>query len=409
MMKKRYAPRAPQWGVAAAALGMTLLAAAAALAILVPNQAQAQGSTYWLYVAAESDDVVEKITFTPQGGFRLVKSVPVGIWPTETEGPHGLALSADGRYWFVSIAHGNPFGLLFKYETEDDLYVGDTTLGLFPATMSISPSTGLLFAANFNLHGDHVPSSISVVETESMTEVAQIPTGVMPHGSRMNGQGSRQYTVAMMNDELREIDAYKLSTSRILPLSENAPSWHHYQETGNGVMAEGHSMDGMSMGDDAMAGMEGHHAMKPPLAKPTWVTQVTPQGKVYVAGNGNATIYEVDIEDWAVSRTFEGTGKGVYNLDVTPDGKIVVGTYKSDRGVGIWSTETGEELARIATLRPIPHGVVISPDGKYAFASIEGIGGEPGSVEAYSLETFERVANIDIAKQAGGILFWKAE
>ena len=366
----------------------------------------AQSNTYWMYVAAESDDVVEKLAFTPGGGFRHVKSVSVGIWPAETEGPHGLALSPDGQHWYVTIAHGNPFGLLFKYETEDDVYVADTKLGLFPATMSVSPSTGLLFAANFNLHGTHVPSTISVVETESMTEVAQIPTGVMPHGSRMNARGSRQYTVAMMNDELREIDAYKLRTSRILPLSENAPSWHHYQETGNGLVDEDHAM-----ADGSMSGMDhdAHHEMKPPLVKPTWATQVTPQGKVYVAGNGNATIYEVDVDEWKVARAFEGTGKGVYNLDVSTDGKILVGTYKSARAVGIWDTESGEELARIDTLRPIPHGVVISPDGRFAFVSIEGIGGEPGSVEAYSLETFERVANIDIGKQAGGIVFWKSE
>ncbi|NKB88301.1 MAG: YncE family protein [Acidobacteria bacterium] len=404
MTKQRYRPRVLEPGVIIAALATLALIVTTAVAVVTPRQASAQNGTYWLYVAAESDDVVEKLAFTPGGGFRLDKSIPVGIWPTETEGPHGLAISPDGEHWYVTIAHGNPFGLLFKYETADDLYVADTTLGLFPATMTISPSTGLLFAANFNLHGDHVPSTISVVETESMTEVAQIPTGVMPHGSRMNPQGSRQYSVAMMNDELREIDAYKLTTSRVLPLSENAPSWQHYQETGNGLMDDSHAM-----GDHQMAGMEGHHEMQPPLVKPTWATPVTPQGKVYVAGNGNATIYEIDVEEWAVSRTFDDTGKGVYNLDVTPDGKILVGTYKSDRGVGIWSTETGEELARIPTIRPIPHGVVISPDGKFAFVSIEGIGGEPGSVEAYSLESFERVANIDIAKQAGGIVFWKAE
>jgi len=403
---QRYKARGTQPGVVTAGLAMTALLAMIALSMGGSGSASAQGSTYWMYVAAESDDVVEKLAFTPGSGFRHVKSVPVGIWPTETEGPHGLALSPDGRHWYVSIAHGNPYGLLFKYETEDDAYVADTKLGLFPATMSISPSTGLLFAANFNLHGDHVPSTISVVETESMTEVAQIPTGVMPHGSRMNARGSRQYTVAMMNDELREIDAYKLRTSRVLPLSENAPSWQHYQETGNGLADEDHSM-----GDEAMAGMDhdAHHEMRPPLVKPTWATQVTPQGMIYVAGNGNTTIYEVDVDAWKVVRAFEGTGKGVYNLDVSADGKTLVGTYKGDRAIGIWDTESGEELARIATLRPIPHGVVISPDGKYAFVTIEGIGGEPGSVEAYSLETLERVGNIDIAKQAGGIVFWKAE
>lgn len=402
------------WKSAAALLLCAVLALVVMAAPVPSEAAPPQRDTYVLYVAAESDDVVDKIAFGADG-FRRLASIPVGIWPTETEGPHGLAISPDGAYWFVTVAHGNPFGILFKYETETDTYVSDVTLGLFPATMSISPSTGLLFAVNFNLHGDHEPSSVSVVETDSMTEVAQIPTGVMPHGSRLNARGSRMYHVAMMDDELREIDAYKLRPSRVLPLSENAPSWHHYQETGNGLM-ESHATAGHGGGDgDASghtgmqdsAGMDGHHDRKPPLAKPTWATQVTPAGKIYVAGNGNRTIYEVDEESWTVTRTFTDTGAGPYNLDVSPDGRILAVTYKGDQAVGFWDTETGEELARHQTRRPVPHGVVISPDGRYAFFSIEGIGGEPGSVEAYDLETFERVGHLDVAKQAGGIALWE--
>jgi len=387
-----------------------ILAVVVALAALGVADAAPQSPSYTLYVAAESDDVVEKIVFT-DGQLRLEKSIPVGIWPTETEGPHGVTISPDGEYWYVTIAHGNPFGTLYKYSTASDSYVDEVQLGLFPATMSVSPSTGLLFAVNFNLHGDHVPSTVSVVETESMSEVAQIPTGVMPHGSRMNPAGSLQYSVAMMNDEVREIDAYRLETRRVLPLSDAAPSWMHYQHTGNGLMeadAAGMDHDGGMEGAEHEGDMDhdAHHAMSPPKAKPTWVTQVTPQGRVYVAGNGNATIYEVDVDSWKVTRTFGPTGAGPYNLDVTPDGTLLVATYKGDRGVGVWNTETGEELARIATLRPIPHGVVVSPDGRYAFVSIEGIGGEPGSVEAIDLQSLERVDNLDIAKQAGGIALW---
>ena len=377
-----------------------LLATALTILNAAPGRA-APDDTYYLYVAAESDDIVEKIAFGPDG-FRRIRSIPVGVWPTETEGPHGMTISPDGRYWYVTVAHGNPFGILFKYEAETDEYVGDVTLGLFPASVVISPSTGLLFAVNFNLHGDHVPSSVSVVETESMTEVAQIPTGIMPHGSRMDASGSRQYSVAMMNDELREIDAYQLRNRRILPLSENAPSWELYRQTGNGLLEETVEPSG----DETDHG-EGA-AMKPPLIKPTWVSPVTPQGKVYVAGNGSARLLEVDVEDWKVERTFN-TAAGPYNVDVTPDGKLLVVTYKSSKSIGIWDLELGEEVAKIDTLRPIPHGVVCSPDGRYAFVTIEGIGGEPGSVEAYDLQTLQRVGNIDLAKQAGGIALWKVE
>ena len=77
--------------------------------------------------------------------------------------------------------------------------------------------------------------------------------------------------------------------------------------------------------------------------------------------------------------------------------------------MGIWDLEEGREAARIRTRRPVPHGVVVSGDGKYAFATLEGIGGEPGTLEVYDLSSRERVAHVDTGKQAGGIALWKME
>lgn len=53
------------------------------------------------------------------------------------------------------------------------------------------------------------------------------------------------------------------------------------------------------------------------------------------------------------------------------------------------------------------HGVVISPDSRYAFVSVEGVGAEPGKVDISDLRTFERVADVPVAQQAGGIASWK--
>ena len=63
---------------------------------------------------------------------------------------------------------------------------------------------------NFNLHGDMVPSSVSVVSTQTMTEVARIKTCTMPHGSRLNPQGTKQYSAFMMDDMLVEVDTATL-------------------------------------------------------------------------------------------------------------------------------------------------------------------------------------------------------
>ena len=382
---------------------LVALLAAVALSTGAVVAAQAQ-STYTFYVAAESDDVVEKISFGP-GGLRLVKSIEVGSWPTEIEGPHGLAVSPDGSYWYLSLAHGQPgpFGSVVKYATEDDAWLGEVEVGMFPATMAISPSIGLLYVANFNLHGLPEPSSISVIDPDSMSEVGRVDVGVMPHGARMNREGTRLYSVNMMDDVLVEIDAYRMEITRQLGLTTRAA--HQLDGTHERHMAELAAAPGEAGGEGNRGNM-GMSATE--VVKPTWATSPTAGGKIYVAANGGAKIMEIDLESWAVEREFE-TPAGPYNLDVSADGTMLAVTYKSSKSVGFWDLESGEEVGRVATLRPLPHGIVISPDGKYAFSTIEGIGGEPGSVEAYDLTTFERVANLDIGKQAGGIVFWKMQ
>ncbi|WP_373396333.1 hypothetical protein V8V91_16715 [Algoriphagus halophilus] len=57
----------------------------------------------------------------------------------------------------------------------------------------------------------------------------------------------------------------------------------------------------------------------------------------------------------------------------------------------------------------VSHGVSISPDSKYAFISVEGIGGEPGTMDVIDIKNAKKVASVDMGKQAGGIIFWKME
>ena len=172
---------------------------------------------YYVYVTAESEDEVALIKFDGVNAV-VEKTIPVGVWPAEIEGPHGINVSPDGKYWYLSLAHGNPFGTLYKYSTETNQVVGTVTLGLFPASLQVSTATGLLYCVNFNLHGDMVPSSVSVVDPENMLELKRIETGVMPHGSRISANGLYHYSVAMMSGELFEIDASRLKVNRVLQL-----------------------------------------------------------------------------------------------------------------------------------------------------------------------------------------------
>ena len=332
--------------------------------LLACGVSSALAQEYHVYVAAESDDEVAHVRFDGETA-TVEETIAVGTMPTETEGAHGMTVSPDGQHWFVSIAHGKPYGRVVKYATGTNEKIGAADVGMFPATMAISEATGLLYVVNFNLHGEMEPSTVSVVDPAAMIEVDQVETGPMPHGSRLSPDGRRQYSVAMMNGTLYEIDTATLDVTRSL-------------QTGDAD------------------------------SKPTWVQPHPTEPLAYVAHNGADEVVEVNLDTWTLTRRFAtGTGTKPYNLDVTPDGQHLVVTYKGSGETGIWDLDAGESVARLRNSRTVSHGVVISPDSRYAFVTAEGVGGEPGAVDVFDLTTRERVASVDVGKQAGGIAFWR--
>lgn len=343
---------------------LRLLTLAAFVAVLASPVALAQD--YFVYAAAESADEVALVRFDGEEA-TVEETMSVGALPVETEGAHGMTVAPDGEHWFVSIAHGKPYGRVVKYETGTNRRVGAAEVGMFPATMEISETTGLLYVVNFNLHGKEEPSTVSVVDPASMTEVDQIEVGVMPHGSRFAPDGQTHYSVGMMDGTLYEIDALQRTVTRTLETGDGSP-------------------------------------------EPTWVHPHPSKPLAYVAHNGADEVVEVDLEDWTVARRFEtGDGTAPYNLEVSPDGSTLVVTYKGAGETGFWDLEAGEQGARRSNSRTVSHGVVISPDSRYAFVTAEGVGGEPGAVDVFDLETYERVGSVDVGQQAGGIAFWKLD
>ncbi|MDH5366656.1 MAG: YncE family protein [Cyclobacteriaceae bacterium] len=363
---------------------------------------------YYVYVTAESEDEVALVKFDGKKA-ETIKTIPVGVWPAEIEGPHGITVDPSGKYWYLSLAHGNPYGFLYKFRTGSDDLVSKIQLGLFPASMQISTSTGLLYCVNFNLHGDMVPSSVSVVDPELMIELKKVTTGVMPHGSRISPDGLYQYSVGMMSGELFEIDAVSLKVSRKLDLDKSAADMGMNHSTmGHATSnSENKPMDHANM-DHSKMNHDEMKEMKHSKVKPTWVTPHPNNGKAYIAANGAAQVLEVDLKTWEVSRKWDG-GKGPYNIDITPDGNKLIVTYKTDGATGIWDVEKGVELARIPNTNSVSHGVAVSSDSKYAFISVEGKGDDKGRMDVINLETMKIVDTAFLGKQAGGIAFWKQE
>ncbi|MCI0661248.1 MAG: YncE family protein [Acidobacteria bacterium] len=351
---------------------------------------------YLVYVLSEAADKITLIRFGPLGA-KIEREINTGLLEPDIDGPHGIALSPDKKNYYVSLGHGRPFGAVWKYSTADETLVGKVTLGNFPASMDISPDGNLLYVVNFNLHGDLVPSSVSVVLTSELLEIKRIETCTMPHGSRLNPQGTKHYSACMMDEMLVEIDTGSLKVSRYFSLTRGKESG------GSGPVPKRVSHH---------SGHTDGHGLEPPkpgdiTCSPTWANTSADGSMVYVACNKSSEIVEVDAKNWKVRRRIDA-GPGAYNLAVTRDGRLVV-TNKRGPSVSVFELQSGKELARIPTRHKVVHGVVVSPDDRYAFISVEGIGSEPGTVEIIDLAQLKTVAVVDVAQQAAGIDFFKIE
>jgi DNA-binding beta-propeller fold protein YncE len=257
-----------------------------------------------------------------------------------------------------------------------------------------------------------VPSSVSVVDTRSHTEVARIVTCTMPHGSRLDPSGLFHYHSCMMDDQLVEIDARTFEVSRRFSLAKGKES--PLPREGDGMLSMwiegaervsgGKTSDPADVGYAAMGGMK--HDMVPNSCSPTWAQPSFDGKAIFVACNKADEIVEIDRTAWSITRRFK-TGRGPYNLAVSPDGSLLVATLKQGHMTEVFDLKTGRSLAQLKNSTTVAHGVVISPDSRYAFVTSEGVGSAPGKVDVFDLKSLVRVGTVDVGQQASGIAFWK--
>src|SRR5215831_8759448 len=91
------------------------------LIVLSPTSMRAQtkpDKEYLVYVLSEAADKIALVRFGPEGA-RIDHQLDTGDMPIDIDGPHGIVISPDRQFYYVSIAHGRPFGSIWKYSTRD--------------------------------------------------------------------------------------------------------------------------------------------------------------------------------------------------------------------------------------------------------------------------------------------------
>jgi YVTN family beta-propeller protein len=361
------------------------VARATCLTLLVSAQAwgQSRAPEYHVVVVSESGDIATWLTPT-DNGLAPDRVVPIGVMPSDIDGPHNITVSPDGRNYYITVAHGTPFGSLWKMDVATDSLLGRAQVELFPTTISVTPDGQYAFVANSDFYGDHPRTNVvSVIHTPTMRKITDVPACDMPHGVKVNHRGTRVYVSCMHSDEILQLDVATFAITRRAKTG-----------AGHAMTAAGPPPHGPA------APASTSHADQE--CSPTFVSVSPDDARLYVACNYGNTLQVWDAAEFKRIKEIP-VGKGAYNVEPSPDGKVVIVTNKKDQSVSIIDAASLAEVARIPTSKKVVHGVAYSPDGRLAYISCESIGADPGAVDVIDLSARKRITTVSVPGQPTGV------
>ncbi|HUP01529.1 MAG TPA: beta-propeller fold lactonase family protein [Gemmatimonadota bacterium] len=342
-------------------LGLCLLLAACATTETIGQESA--GSGHVLFVGLESEDAVAIVD--PEAG-AVIRKIPVGISTEDIEGVHALSVAPDGEHYYLSIAHGFPYGSIWKLTTAADSLVARTDVGLFPATIAITPDGTWLFVANYNLHGDPQTDTVSVIHTPTLTEVQQIPVCTKPHGLVASNDGTAVYVSCTRDNVLKKISVRSLSV-----------------------------VDSTNMLTEA-------DRTEDKVCYPAGLALSGDDEKLYVACHRHAEIRVMATDQLGTITNRIPVGAGPYLIKVDPAGERLYVPNRDDQSYSVIDLANEEVIATRPASATHPHTFAFSPDGT-VYLSMESHAVVPGAVDVIDPETLETVRSIEVGLQATGI------
>jgi YVTN family beta-propeller protein len=201
----------------------------------------------------------------------------------------------------------------------------------------------------------------------------------------------------MMSDELLVMDPAGFAVVRRVRLGSGTMSMAEHE--GHDAVADTSKRRAPGAGSSTMPGQN-------PDCLTTYVSVAPDDSRLYLACNHSNDVQVLN------AGTFEliarvPAGAGAYNVEPSPDGRLVMVSNKKAKSVSVFDAVTLRELARIPTSKTVPHGIAFSPDGRYAFVTCESVGSDLGTIDAIDLATLTRVASLPLPLQPTGIAVWR--
>lgn len=285
---------------------------------------------------------------------------------TETDEPHGVTVSADGRHWYATLAHGHP--TLWKFETDGDRLVGRLQLDMpGAARVELTPDGRRAFIPDYWRGGPGEESRVAVVDVHDLTVAALPVVCPAPHHAAVDPAGTRVAVTCSLSDEIVLMDAASAETLARVPA-----------------------------GPDPAAG----------------TTRYTPMN---VAWSPDGARFFVTMAGSAEVRAFSRAGQpegavavGAMPAQIagSPDGRVLVVANRRGGSVSVLDPATLAEVRRIELAgAAFPHGVALDPAGEVAYVTWEGAVDEPGGVAALRIGTGELLWRREVGVFTLGIAY----
>ncbi len=303
----------------------------------------------------------EVVLLDPSDG-RIERHIAVDPRPGERDEPYGVAASADGAHWYVTVAQGDP--TLWKFESDGDRRVGRVALQLPGAGRpGLSPDGRRAVVPDYWLGGTGAGSGAAVVRLDDLTVTERITLCPAPHQAEFSPDGRWIAVPCPLSDELLLLDGVTYDVRHRVTLPEQ-PGGPFVTRAGN------------------------------PRTRPMNVVWAPASDRVYVTLMRQGSVAAIDTSGVELARA--ATPRGATQIAITPDGAQLVIPAREDFAVAILDAATLATRAVVTTPdSPHPHGVVLSPDGVVAYVTHEGTTRSSGGVTAIRL--------------ADGAILWRTE
>lgn len=188
-----------------------------------------------LIVTNNLDDTVSVVSWDrlKRGGADAELSrFPVGLVPLEREGPHHVAVDADGRVAWVGISNfvpaggsgphglhgtGNADGRVLRIDLDSQRTVQAVRVDKNPGDVRVSPDGGTLILSHFDLlkvsdaaahdvfAGPDVDARLAFIDPVTMARQRMLPLCPAPHGMAFTSDG-RSLVSSCLSDEAAVVD-----------------------------------------------------------------------------------------------------------------------------------------------------------------------------------------------------------